>query len=324
MPEYDVLPEADSFEDRQRLADISRIYDAARNGSIPITKPIAGVLAASGLSMSVSAQPDRDDSYPEVGLVNDRVDGWADGVDASDTYVGQLGQGIENHGIVSGSVTLDPSDGNNHRMEIDGDTTINVGSVTAPKDGFSMSVLLESRANASLSWDSSITFGQSGGQTEIDAKQNLIVSLRTYDGGSTWRGGVQNLPSVFYDEGSFEIQWTPSQNGGSLSYEDDHLRMTAGNQEGGYAGFTFDRQINLGAYDQVWVDWAGEDDLSDGGTAELANGTGTASSVYADKSIPFSRTVDTFDISGETATTDFAVQVTGTNATARAYRIKMV
>lgn len=324
MPEYDVLPEINSFEDRQRLADIARIYDAARRGEVPLTKPIAGVLAASGLSMSVSAQPDRDDSYPEVGLVNDRVDGWANGVDANHTYAGQMGQGVSNIGTI-GTYTILPENGNAQQITVNGDSTFDVGSVPGSKRGYSISVLFEGGTDASVSWDSSITFDSNGTTpSNIGDNEFFIVGFRTYDGGSTWNANV-TIVNELYHEGEEEEDWTLSSEIGSVSKNSDNLEIEISTSLTTGGAAQTDHQVDFSQYHTAVV----ERDLSTDGQVAINFEYGSGNTIRSDSfSSDFSRQPFEYDLSSVTSTADVRDEILNestsstTNATMRIYSVK--
>lgn len=79
-----------------------------RREAIKLVGLVAGGMALGGaITEVVSAQASTSDSDGNVGLPGDRVDVFADGVDANSVSTGELATAIENASDVSGSRSLD-------------------------------------------------------------------------------------------------------------------------------------------------------------------------------------------------------------------------
>lgn len=118
--------------------------------------------------------------------------GTANVNDAIDNEGGDYNEAVETHATASGTVTIDLSAGNVHRVEAVGNVTLEVSNVTTTPPGNSVLIKLiddDDMGPYTISWGTSWnTILWDGGtvRDEIPGTGNLRVSLETDDAGTNW------------------------------------------------------------------------------------------------------------------------------------------
>jgi hypothetical protein len=99
-------------------------------------------------------------------------------------------ESVNTQTATSGTVTIDLSVANMHEVEADGDITIEFSNVTSTPEGNSLLLRIfddDTTGPHTITWPASVEWSQGTVRDTVDSDGELEISLRSYDGGTTWK-----------------------------------------------------------------------------------------------------------------------------------------
>lgn len=146
---------------------------------------------AAGRIGTAAADPSTTDNDADVGQPSNRVDVFADGIDATSIAYGTQYQAVDDLGTTSGATALDLSAANMATVTLSGDVTFSFASASSSPPGNSLllKITQDGATQYTISWPSSVNWIGGGAPPDPATGAELEVFFETYDGGSTWYGG---------------------------------------------------------------------------------------------------------------------------------------
>jgi len=96
---------------------------------------------------------------------------------------------VKNHGTTSGTVTLNIEDGNIHKIVAGGNITFSIANPPASGKAGSLTIYLTQGSTArTISWPSSVKWSDGDVPDLSRNYMDYLISLMTFDGGTTWLG----------------------------------------------------------------------------------------------------------------------------------------
>lgn len=177
----------------ERVTEIERKLRRVLPGRRAVLQGGAAVAAGAAIGTKgrdavgeAAAQPDPDDGTGNVGTPGDRVDVFANGLDAEHLWNRNYSEFVET-ATVSGSTTVDISGKNAHWHTLSGDVTYSFTGATSNPDGNSFALRVE--GDHEITWPSSVTWHHND-EPDDPGNGEVEYSFVTWDGGSEWLGRV--------------------------------------------------------------------------------------------------------------------------------------
>lgn len=138
---------------------------------------------------TAAADPSTTDSDADVGQPGDRVDVFADGIDATSIENGTYYDAVNDLGTTSGATALDLSAANMATVTLSGDISFSFANASSSPPGNSLLLkITQDDSTYAITWPSVNWIG-GGAPTDPARGEELEVFFESYDGGSTWYGG---------------------------------------------------------------------------------------------------------------------------------------